>query len=123
MVGKFNRHILLLLDNAGGHNVTEEVKRKLTHVKLEYFDPNVTSHIQPLDMGIIRSFKAYYRKALVKFCLKAIETKGEIIMPSLKDAIIMIKNSWKQVNNFFIIFNINACLYNIINKGDKRYNS
>ena len=53
----FNRHILLLIDNAGGHNITEETKKKLTHVNLEYFDPNVTSHIQPLDMGIIRSFK------------------------------------------------------------------
>ena len=73
-------------------------------MQLEYFDPNVTSHIQPLDMGIIRSFKAYYRKALVRFCLKAIETKGEIIMPTVKDAIIMIKNSWKQVNIIFFYY-------------------
>ena len=35
-------------------------------IVLEYFDPNVTSHIQPLDMGIIRSDKAYYRKYLVR---------------------------------------------------------
>ncbi len=40
------------------------------HSHFEYFDPNVTSHIQPLDMGIIRSFKAHYRKALVRHCLK-----------------------------------------------------
>ena len=32
---------------------------------LEYFDPNVTLHIQPSDMGIIRSDKAYYRKDIV----------------------------------------------------------
>ena len=43
-----------------------DYKKKLTHVELEYFDPNVTSHIQPLYMGIIRSFKAHYRKALVR---------------------------------------------------------
>ena len=33
--------------------------------------------------------------------LKAIETKGEIIMPTVKDAIIMIKNLWKKVNTIF----------------------
>ena len=37
---------------------------------LEYFDPNVTLHIQPSDMGIIRSDKAYYRKDLVRHWLK-----------------------------------------------------
>ena len=39
-------------------------------IVLEYFDPNVTSHIQPLEMGFIRSDKAYYRKELVRHCLR-----------------------------------------------------
>ena len=88
------------MGNAGGHNVTEDVKKQLSHVELVYFDPNVTSHMQPLDMGIIRSEKAYYKKALVKHCLLKVEEKGEIIMPTIKEAIIMIKNAWKKV--FFI---------------------
>ena len=40
---------------------------------LEYFDPIVTSHIQPLGMGIIRSEKAYYRKDIVLENLKRME--------------------------------------------------
>ena len=44
-------------------------------------------------MGIIRSTKAHYRKALVKYCLLKIEEKGKIIMPTIRDAIIMIKNA------------------------------
>ena len=34
-------------------------------IVLEYFDPNVTFHIQLSNMGIIRSDKAYYRKDIV----------------------------------------------------------
>ena len=58
-------------------------------------------------MSILNAFKennntkAHYRKALVKYCLLKIEEKGEIIMPTIKDAIIIIKNAWKQVNYIF----------------------
>ena len=45
-------------------NYLRILDRKIMIV-LEFFDPNVTSHIQPLDMGIIRSDKAYYRKDIV----------------------------------------------------------
>ena len=67
-----NRTILLTLDNAGGHNVTDDVKIQLSNIVLEYFDPNVTSHIQPLDMGIKRSTKALNRKALVKYSRESV---------------------------------------------------
>ena len=53
---KSNRSILLLLDNATPH-----VDLPLSNVKLVFYPPNCTSHIQPLDQGIIRSFKAYYK--------------------------------------------------------------
>ena len=39
-------------------------------------------------------------------CLLKIEEKGQIIMPTIKEAIIMIKNAWKQVKLYFIIFSI-----------------
>ncbi len=57
--------------------------------------------IESLDMGIIRSYKAYYRKNLSQHCLRKIEEIGQIVMPNLKEAIIMIKNSWKKVKSHF----------------------
>ena len=57
-------------------------------------------------MGIIRSTKAHYRKALVKYCLLKIEEKGEIIMPTIKNAIIMIKNALKEVKLYYIICSV-----------------
>lgn len=48
------RHVLLLADNFGAHNVDYEP----TNVTLEFFEPNLTSHVQPLDAGIIRCQRA-----------------------------------------------------------------
>lgn len=38
---------------------------KLTNIELVYLPPNTTAHLQPMDAGIIRSFKAKYKK---EFC-------------------------------------------------------
>ena len=56
-----NRNILIFLDNATSHKAFE-----YSNVKFAFFSPNLTSEVQPLDQGIINSFKAYYRGALLK---------------------------------------------------------
>ncbi|POW22340.1 hypothetical protein PSHT_01402 [Puccinia striiformis] len=57
-----NRNILLLLDNFSGHQVPEE---GVSNIQVEFFAPNLTSHVQPLDAGIIKCFKSYYRKKAI----------------------------------------------------------
>lgn len=49
--------ILLLQDNFSGHVVPD----RLTNICVANFSPNLTSHVQPCDQGIIRAFKAHYR--------------------------------------------------------------
>ena len=56
-----NSKIILILDNAPVHPIDIE----LSNVELLYYPPNVTSIIQPLDQGIIRSFKSNYRQKMV----------------------------------------------------------
>ena len=94
-----NRDIILLVDNASGHNVTETLKKKLTNTTLKYFDPNVTSHIQPCDQGIIRNLKVHYRPMLLKNCLNVFEDKNELIIPKLKEAICMVREAWNKVSS------------------------
>lgn len=55
-----NRHILSFLDNAPSHP-----NLQLSNVKLEFFPPNLTAAVQPLDVGIIQSVKLLYRKGLM----------------------------------------------------------
>jgi len=49
-----NRKILLLIDNAPTHNLLDI---ELTNVVIHYSPPNTTAYLQPLDAGIIHSFK------------------------------------------------------------------
>lgn len=62
------RKVVLLLDNAPVH-----CEMDLSNVKLLFFSPNVTSLIQLLDQGIIKSFKTFYRALFVAFVLECME--------------------------------------------------
>ena len=107
-----NRHVFLLLDNAAGHFINETSKKKFNNVSIQMIHPNTTSVIQPCDQGIIRSMKAHYSNKLVKFCINSIDTKNELIIRNVKEAIEMIReacdkvsketisNNWKHSGNF-----------------------
>ncbi len=59
------RQVLLLLDNCPGHIPLEkfvEMNVVLRNTRVFYLPLNMTSTVQPCDVGIIRTFKAYYRK-------------------------------------------------------------
>jgi hypothetical protein len=52
------QRVLLLLDNCGSHKIEG---LNLSHVDIHFLPPNTTSRIQPMDAGIIMSFKRHYR--------------------------------------------------------------
>ena len=65
-----NRKILLLIDNASSHfnpdkdnnqEIEESGNLNLSHVRVHFLPPNTTAHLQPMDAGIIKSFKAIYK--------------------------------------------------------------
>ena len=57
---KSNRNILLLMDNAGCH--PEELASKFSNIKIIFLPANTTCALQPLDLGVIQTFKMHYRK-------------------------------------------------------------
>ncbi|CAF1351711.1 unnamed protein product [Rotaria sordida] len=70
-------------------------------LKLQYFPPNTTSKLQPLDQGIIRAFKAHYRKYLVKHiiaCCAMAQTPDDIKITCL-DAIYWIDAAWRAITD------------------------
>ncbi|CAM2112185.1 unnamed protein product [Caretta caretta] len=66
---------LLLLDNCPAHPRVETLTSKDRKIKVSYLPKNMTFKIQPLDQGIIDTFKMNYRKALVK---KIVEDNSSI---------------------------------------------
>ncbi|UYV85013.1 hypothetical protein LAZ67_X004252 [Cordylochernes scorpioides] len=74
--------ILLILDNAPGHPNLEH-----PNIKVVFFPPNTTSLIQPLDQGIISTFKKYDVKFTFQF-----------IFDKLESDTITVTEVWKQFN-------------------------
>lgn len=66
-----SRSIILFMDNAGCH--PEDLAGKYSNIKIVFLPPNTTSVLQPLDLGIIKTFKVYYRKLLMCHVLAKIE--------------------------------------------------
>ncbi|KAG0431424.1 Tigger transposable element-derived protein 6 [Dictyocoela muelleri] len=87
------RKILLLCDNFSGHIVGNK-----SNIELLFLPPNCTSVIQPLDMGIINSFKTKFKQMLTNFQVvealthNADQTEG-LKKITLLDVILWIKKS------------------------------
>ena len=96
------RNILLLLDNAPVH----PIDLNLSNICLLFFPKNSTSIIQPLDQGIIRSFKCHYRFKLMSHLLsfkELDELEDSIKNFNLNDAMHWISQSWDNVSTSTII--------------------
>ena len=68
MMKQQNRHVILLLDNFSGHRIDS-----YSNVRVEFFPPNMTSHVQPCDAGIIKAFKDYFRAQMNKRIFERVE--------------------------------------------------
>lgn len=85
--------ILLILGNFNIHSIEEE---NFSNIKFLFLLPNMNSVLQPLDAGIIESFKCKYRTIMTRWCLE--NPGNDIFNPilSLIDAIIFLrKGGWK----------------------------
>lgn len=71
------RHVLLMLDNAASHG--KEKDYQLSNVQVKFLPANTTSHLQPLDQGIIRTFKAHYRRYLLKSLISSMNTSESVV--------------------------------------------
>ena len=71
-IGAQNRQIILFVDNCSAHPKDTSYLR---NVKVVQYPANCTSTLQPLDLGIIHSLKAYYRRHLVQTSLWSREKK------------------------------------------------
>lgn len=89
-----NRKILLTLDNCSAHNIEN---LKLPNVNVQFFPPNFTSRLQPLDQGIIALAKRHFRHRLVCASVEAINRGKEIPKWNILDTIRNVAAAWKSV--------------------------
>ena len=94
-----SRSIILFMDNAGCH--PEDMTSKYSNIKVIFLPPNTTSVLQPLDLGIIKNFKVYYRKLLSHHILTKIEecdSANEVVKSvTILNAIRWVSAAWGKV--------------------------
>jgi hypothetical protein len=92
--------VILFLDNCSAHIKDADLEKfniQLKNTTLFYLPPNTTSKIQPCDAGIIRTFKAYYRRQFNNQLLSRIESS--VVDPEKINLLDNIQNAiaaWKQ---------------------------
>ncbi|XP_058877789.1 tigger transposable element-derived protein 6-like [Acipenser ruthenus] len=89
-----NRHVVLLLHSTPSHKNTAE---QLTNVSLRFLPPDTTSAIQPLDAGIIRNFRALYRRQQLQHYVRCVDA-GKPQDVNIKEALYLVRDSWQQVS-------------------------
>ena len=94
------RSVLMFVDNCSAHPPTSADNLKAT--KLLFLPANTTSQLQPMDMGIIKNMKMFYRKKLLQRCLREIDTDGVTAehtcgQVTVLDAILMVHSAWEEV--------------------------
>ncbi|KAE9054757.1 hypothetical protein PF010_g32401 [Phytophthora fragariae] len=69
------RHILLLVDNVSSHALGDMV---LTNIKVQKLPANTTTYLQPLDAGVIASFKARFRSLQIDHGIERFEADANV---------------------------------------------
>ena len=70
----------------------------MSHVAVKFLPPNTTAHLQPMDGGIIRNVKAFYRRHQSLLFLRCLED-DKPQTADLKQAITMLSDSWREVTS------------------------
>ncbi|XP_070537736.1 tigger transposable element-derived protein 4-like [Ptychodera flava] len=89
------RKVLMIIDNCPAHPVV----RNLRSIQLAFLPPNVTSKLQPMDQGIIKNFKCFYRRRVVERSVVALDAGKTMLNIDIKEAIDMIYSSWLKVTS------------------------
>ncbi len=63
------RQVLLTMDNFSAHYTGLELAPPPPNIRICWLPPNSTSRFQPLDQGVIQSFKSHYRRQWLSFML------------------------------------------------------
>jgi hypothetical protein len=80
-----SKRLLLLLDKAPGHPPDLEDVKSVLCVKVVFFPPNTTCLLQPMDQGVIATFKAYYLHQSLQEMMQQMDTSGVSLKEYLED--------------------------------------
>ena len=90
---KEGQEIVLLVDYCPAHPSIDN----LVYTELIFLPPNTTSKLQPMDQGVIRSWKAHYKTMSIKKLIEVIEKKKTLPEFSILDAMQVLDLAWRKL--------------------------
>ncbi|KNF03721.1 hypothetical protein PSTG_03243, partial [Puccinia striiformis f. sp. tritici PST-78] len=101
------RHVLLLIDNFSAHIKGLE-GLCLPNLKVEFLPPNLTSVLQPCDAGMIRAFKANYRRQALESAMTRYEDNPNVDATAVfnmnqLEAMHLAREAWHSVTQKTIV--------------------
>ena len=96
---KEKKKVALIIDNCPAHPTIDNLKS----IELIFLPPNTTSKLQPMDQGVIRSLKAYYKALALQRLVVAINKGKDLPVFSILDAMKMLDLAWQKVKTSTIV--------------------
>ena len=93
------KKVALIIDNCPAHPLIDNLKS----IELIFLPPNTTSKLQPMDQGVIRSLKAYYRSLALGRLVAAVDKGKPLPQFSILDAMKMLNIAWQKVKTSTIV--------------------
>ena len=87
------RKIVVIVDNCPSHPRIEH----LENIKLVFLPPITTAFSQPMDAGMIKNLKYFYKLEIVRRRIAAIENDQSFSL-NLLQALLIIQKSWEKVS-------------------------
>ena len=88
------RKVALIIDNCPAHPNADNLKA----IELVFLPPNTTSKTQPMDQGVIRALKAFYRTNVVRRQIKYIDAGRTTPKINIPEDLRMLVRSWDAVS-------------------------
>jgi transposase len=101
-----SRNVALILDNFSAHHVDF---KPFVHITPYYLPPRTTTHLQPLDGGIINCLKFRYKMSLSSLRLTALEHPKVLFSWTLWHCIESLSRIWKKMDPNIIVHCFRHC--------------
>jgi len=89
------RRVLMIIDNCPAHPKMSNLEA----ITLIFLPPNVTSRLQPCDMGIIKNLKVKYHELVAQRLLNSIDTMTKFQEINILDTMQMLRSAWRDVTS------------------------
>ena len=96
---KEKKKVVLIIDNCPAHQMIDNLKP----IELILLPPNTTCKFQPMDQGVIRFLKGYYKTLALQRLIVAINKGKDLPVSSFLDAMKMPDLAWQKVKTSAIV--------------------